>query len=281
MCEVKSMILLKDRVYCPANTDSHSKMLNDLGIKDDRLQADFVKIEITPPNNDFFAPVEDWLFSVDQDNTPDWYVPELDKKRAVEALEVWANTHIFVGKNNFEIAGDGFFYIKNCKNVAVKNATVEACDNSTVEACGCSTVKASGNSTVEAYDNATVKAFDKSTIMAYDNTTIKAFDNATVKASDNATVEACDNATIKACGNATVKAFSNATVKAFSNSTVEAFGNSTVKAYNNSTVIISTNSYAKKEQVTLNENSTLKDCVTKTIYQSGDWKFVKVEQEEV
>lgn len=241
MCEVKSMILLKDRVYCPANTDSHSKMLNDLGIKDDRLQADFVKIEITPPNDDFFAPVEDWLFSVDQDYTPDWYVPELDKKRAVEALEVWANTHIFVGKNDFEIAGDEFFHIKNCKNVAVKNATV----------------KAFGKSTVVAYDNSTVKAYDNATVVAYYNSTVVAF------------------------GNSTVEAYNSSTVKAFGNTTVKAFGNATVKAFGNSTAVISTCSSAKKEQVVLNENSTLKDCGTKTIYQSGDWKFVKVEQEEV
>lgn len=54
-------------------------------------------------------------------------------------------------------------------------------------------------------------------------------------------------------------------------------GNSTVKACDNSTVTLPQSSYNKRENIIISENSTLKDCKTKTIYQSGDWKFVVVE----
>ena len=33
MCKLKSVIVLKDRVYCPDH-DSHQKMLEELGIED-------------------------------------------------------------------------------------------------------------------------------------------------------------------------------------------------------------------------------------------------------
>ena len=78
---------------------------------------------------------------------------------------------------------------------------------------------------------------------------------------------------IKDCKNVTCN---NSTVTACNNSTVMAYGNSTVKAYGNSTVIKTIYSSFNKDRLTLCENSTFKDCKTKTIYQSGDWKFVAV-----
>ena len=191
MCELKSMILLKDRVYCPAETDSHSDMIEALKIKDDKPIADFVKIEITPFEDDIFSDLTKWNFRVDQDNTPDWYVKEIDEQRTRAALKKWADEHIFIGKNDIELKGGGWFYLKNCKDV-------------------------------EAYDSSTVEAYNNSTVKAYDN--------------------------------------------------------STVEAWGSSTVITTEYSYSDIDKFVIMDNSTLKDCRTKTIYQSGDWKFVKVEK---
>ena len=107
---------------------------------------------------------------------------------------------------------------------------------------------------------------------------IKFYDNSTVKAYNNSTVTACDNSTVKAYNNSTVEAYDNSTVKAYNNSTVEAYDNSTVEACDNSTAIIPDWSSNKHDNIVLMQNSTLKDCKTKTIYQSGDWQFVKVEE---
>ena len=189
MCATKSMILLKDRVYCPAETDSHSDMVEALNIRDYRTPPIFVKVEITPPNNDFFAPVSEWVYRVVQDEVPEWYIEEIDKPRAFEALEKWALEHIFICKDDFEIKGGGYFYLKDCKNV-------KACDSATVKAWGSATVKAWGS--------------------------------ATVKACDSATVEACDSATVEACDRATVEAWGSATVEAWGSATVEAWGSATV-----------------------------------------------------
>ena len=68
----------------------------------------------------------------------------------------------------------------------------------------------------------------------------------------------------------------NSTVEAYDNSTVKAWGNSTVKAWGNAIAFIPEYSSAKRESVVLMENSTLKDCKTKTIYQSGSWELVIV-----
>ena len=265
MCSTKSMILLKDSVYCPNDTDSHSDMLVALKIKDDKPIADFVKVEITPPNNDYFADLSKWIFNVDQDNTPDWFVKDFDEQRARKALKEWADSHIFDGKNNFSIQGGRYYYLKDC---------------STVTACGSSTVMAYDSSTVKAYNSSTVTACGSSTVMAYDSSTVKAFGSSTVKAWNSSTVTAWNSSTVTACDSSTVTAYDSSTVKACDSSTVKAFGSSTVKACGGSTVILPSWSSNRKENIKLLDNSTLKDCKTKTIYQAGDWKFVKIEEKK-
>jgi hypothetical protein len=210
MCNVKSGIILKDRVFVPAY-DSHEKMLKELGIKDDRRTPNFIRVELSPIDGDMFTAVEDWKYRVDQDFRPDWYVPEVDEKRMRAAVKEWYDEHVFIRKNDLNIVAknNDCYYLKDCGN-----ATVEASGNATVEAYGNATVRASGNATVEAYDNATV----------------------------------------------------------------EASGNATVEAYGNATVVIPSWSSNKKENIVLMQNSTLKDCNAKTLYQSGDWKLVSVKE---
>jgi len=311
MCQLKSGIILKDRIYI-GEGDSHTDMLKELGIEDNRKNAEtlFVRAELIPPDGDVFADVETWRFNVDQDIRPEWFVEPYEKERMVQAVKEWADKHVLLGRKNEKIS-NGTYYLNDCIDITFYNSIVKACGNSTVEACGNSTVEAYGNSTVMAYGNSTVKAYGNSTVKAYDNSTIKAFYNSTVEAFYNSTVEACgnstveayDNSTVEVYGNSTVKAYGNSTVKAYDNSTVEAFNNSTVKAYDNSTIKAYDNSTVKafynstvkaygnstaiipnysnnnRDNIVLMQNSTLKDCKTKTIYQSGDWQFVKVVEE--
>ncbi|GHU60050.1 hypothetical protein AGMMS49975_28610 [Clostridia bacterium] len=309
MCQFKSGIILKDRVFIP-DYDSHDQMLRELGI-DDTLEnagTKFIRAELSPTDKDIFSDIEGWVLEVDQDTHPDWFVEEVDKKRMVEAVKEWAKNYILVGKNDFSVS-DGKFYLKNCEKVtahedstvkaygnseveaydnstvtAYDNSKVEAYDNSEVEAYGNNTVKAYANSTVDAYCNSTVKAYANSKVEAYDNSTVAAYNNSTVKAYDNSEVETCgnsevgayNNSTVEAHDNSTVEAHDNSTVEAYSNSTVGAYDNSKVEAYDNSRVTINEFSTNKRENIDLKENATLKDCKTKTIHQSGDWKFVKV-----
>lgn len=113
MCQLKSGILLKDRVFIP-DYDSHEDMLGELKIKDteENEKRLFVRAELIPPNDDVFTPVSEWKYRVDQDILPDWYVPEVDEKRMRDAVAEWANDHIHVGKKIEEITS-GLHWIKD------------------------------------------------------------------------------------------------------------------------------------------------------------------------
>ena len=206
MCQLKSCLVLKDRVFCP-DYNSHQQMLEELGIEDDYLHASktFVRVEFTPPDNtkSLMEPLDKWTLNVDQDVTPEWWDAEADRQRVEEAVEAWRREHVFAEGEHSISAGIVY---------ALGNATVKACDNATVKS----------------YDNATVKAWDNSTVIACNSATVTAFDRATVKACDSATVKAFDRATVKAHGNAKVEAFDIAIVKAFDIATVKAYNRAMV-----------------------------------------------------
>lgn len=153
MCRFKSAIILKDRVFIP-DYDSHTDMLEELGIEDNRQNAEklFIRAELSPRNGDVFSNIDNWEFTVDQDITPDWYVKDYDKQRMVEAVKDWAKSHIHIGVDNLIINSGSNHYIKDCTNVQIYgNATVKyICGNATVKyICGDATVeKAIGQATI-------------------------------------------------------------------------------------------------------------------------------------
>ena len=181
MCQFKSAICLKDRVFVP-DYDSHSKMLEELHIEDDFVHASkvFVRVELVPEDGDKTSDVDEWKLNVDQDVLPDWWNENDCLPRIKAAVKVWCNNHIL--RTGMHTARDGIWY-----------------------ACG----------------NATVVAFDNASVVAYNSTSVKAFDDATVGAHGDATVVAYGNASVKACGNASVVAFDEASVVAFDEASVK------------------------------------------------------------
>ena len=142
MCQLKSCLVLKDRVYCP-DYDSHQDMLEKLGIKDDYLGASktFVRVELTPPDGveSLMEPLYRWTLKVDQDVTPEWWDAEADRQRVEEAVEAWRREHVFA---------EGDYIVKAGEVYACGSATVEAYDRATVKAFGSATVTACASAIV-------------------------------------------------------------------------------------------------------------------------------------
>ena len=238
MCQLKSCLVLKDRVFCP-DYNSHQSMLEELDIEDNYLHADktFVRVEFTPPNNkSLIEPLDRWTLKVDQDIVPEWWDEKTDRQRVEEAVEEWRRKHVFTeGKH---IVRTGTVYAYGDAEVQVYNdATVVAYDRATVKAYSNAKVYAFGKTTVKTVSNAPVEAYDDTTVRAYGGAKVEAFDCAVVKAYSNAKVEAHDSATVEAYNSATVEAYGNAKVEAYDRAIVQACDRATVKAYNNAMAI--------------------------------------------
>ena len=124
MCKLKSMIVLKDRIYCPDH-DHHQQMLKELGIEDNYLGASktFVRVELSPANDDITIPVDEWKINVDQDITPEWFDVDEYRERIYETVKAWAAEHIHTSGV-----------------VEIRAGTHWACDSATVKAWGSATV---------------------------------------------------------------------------------------------------------------------------------------------
>lgn len=239
MCRFKSAIILKDEVFVP-DYDHHSKMLAELKIKNTRKNAErlFIRAELLPPNGNVFSPVEEWEFCVDQDIIPDWYVAEHDKRRMIEAVKKWAEKHIFIGKDNLTLSDGGTYYLKNCKDATLR-----------------------GKSTATLRENSTATLRGKSTAILWENSTAILWENSTVTL----------------FGDNTATLYGDSTAILWGNSTAILYVNSTAILYADSTAILPNSFLAGRvDNCVLMGNSTLKDCKTKTIYQSGSWKYVEV-----
>ena len=101
MCQFKSGIILKNRiVLAPVYNDSHSALLNQLGIEDDyeNMTRKFVRAELVPKNGDRAIDPKEWRYIVDQDVVPDWYSedPERYENEFRAAVEEYVKEHIVI-----------------------------------------------------------------------------------------------------------------------------------------------------------------------------------------
>ena len=157
MCMFKSMLLLKDKVFCP-NYDSHEDMINETGMEHGPMRENFVRVEITPPDDDLTVPIDKWEYKVDQDYLPEWYVEEVDKPRCFDALKAWAVKHILIGQEVPEVKQDEFVMLVNC-NTGIVKGTVKEVLGGTVQKVRGGTVQEvrDGGTVQEVWDGGTVQ----------------------------------------------------------------------------------------------------------------------------
>lgn len=149
MCEFKSGIIFKNRVVlAPLGNESHSDLLESLGVEDNEFNASkkFVRAELTPPNGSIIiSDISKWQYKVDQDIVPDWYSndPEryeqefkdtvkdfMEKNFTEDFGYYWTNiqidgktyhfmcgvlTHMNFGKNNNYAESNIRKYLEECK----------------------------------------------------------------------------------------------------------------------------------------------------------------------
>ncbi len=138
MCQFKSGVILKNKVVvAPGENDSHSDLLESLGIKDDYLNATktFVRAELVPENNEWWVNPEEhpekWNFVVDQDITPDWFDREEYGKSFREAVCSWWKDHVLVDQKIDEL-NSGFYLLKRCEVKKLCNDVKVLLDSSQV-----------------------------------------------------------------------------------------------------------------------------------------------------
>ena len=120
MCQFKSGIIFKNRVVlAPAENESHSALLESLGVEDttENAMTKFVRIELVPKDDDKTTDVSEWKYIVDQDITPDWYDEDIERyeQEFREAVKEHLKDRFIImcGKawNKVKINENGTYYV--------------------------------------------------------------------------------------------------------------------------------------------------------------------------
>jgi hypothetical protein len=252
MSELKSGIILKGSVFIP-DYDNYNQMLKELNIKDTQKNAEtlFVKVQLIPKNNNIFSDVNTWTFIINQDIIPEWFVAENEEKRMKEAVKKWYNKHVFIKINDLELS-NGVYYLKDCKNANITNGICMIY--------GDSSSKHFGNCFSKHYNDCKSEHHDNSNSIHHDNCFSVHYD---------------DTKSIH---------YGNSSSEHFNESVGTHFNNNISKHFNDSLGIMLNHYSSKKENIILYDNSTLKDCVNKIVYQNSNkqyddsnWKLILVD----
>lgn len=238
MCRMKSCLVLKNRVFCPAY-DSHQDMLKELGIEDNETNAmkTFVRVELTPPktsvsyfDDKYFtslqAPLSEWKLVIDQDILPDWWEPAICRPAIEQEIQKWLNKYVLINQENKIIVGNGHkdkYYLYNCKYISLIDT------NSVMK--NCSDIWCDGGNSIIALDSklssgknldnqyyiygcSALRAYNKTPVWAYDESRVCSYVG-NVYLRDNATCEARGETNVIAKGKPSVIAYDNAIVRAY------------------------------------------------------------------
>jgi len=111
MCQIKSGIVLKDRVFCPLDYDSHEEMIKELGLDDKTTSPNFVRVEIVPKDGNIFNhKLNNWELQVDQDFKPDWFSKKFAEAEMKKELEKWWEER-FIISGKIEKIDKGRWYL--------------------------------------------------------------------------------------------------------------------------------------------------------------------------
>ena len=138
MCRFKSGIILKNKVVvAPGENDSHSDLLESLGINDDYFGATnvFVRAELVPVNDEWWIdPAEEpdkWQFIVDQDMRPEWFDESEHEKVFREAVCGWWKERVLIDQK-LEDLSSGYYRLKRCEVKKLLNDVKVLLDSSQV-----------------------------------------------------------------------------------------------------------------------------------------------------
>ena len=160
MCRFKSGIILKTRcVVAEGANDSHGDLLEQLNIRDTETNAmtKFVRVELLPPEDEWWTDPDTWDINVDQDILPDWYKEDPEKYNAEfrQAVKDWWKGHVLINQKIDELSS-GYYRLKRCEVKKLLKDVQVMCDSSAVqEMCDSSTVQ-------EMYGSSTVRSYQES-----------------------------------------------------------------------------------------------------------------------
>ena len=131
MCSFKSALVLRDEtrkggieLFFSPWTESHHELALMRGLKDLDTRLDVAKVEYSPPSPDKAAEVDEYVFKLDQERSPDWWTDEI-KADVIERLKTYIRS-IIITKDVALLIGGQFIITGKARVETAKTCMIYA-----------------------------------------------------------------------------------------------------------------------------------------------------------
>ena len=239
MCNPASFVLTKDRVFWSKKTDSHDKIINEYSLCESirnespaTCEACTLKVEIVPPSkNAFDAPLNEWIFLIDQDIMPKWFDAVADEKRARDVLVEWAKSKLIRSGENRDV-NEGDCILAICGGVVseIRGGTVSKICGGTVSKIYGGTVSEICGGTVSSICGGTVSEICGGTVSLIWGGTVSSIYGGTVSKIYGGTVSSIFGGTVSKIYGGTVSSICGGVVSEICGGTVSKIWGGTVSS---------------------------------------------------
>ena len=138
MCREASFVLTKSSSFWSQVSDSHEEIIEENSLQEGpnpKLNPYLLRVECIPVGGDFRIPVEDWVFSYDQDILPEWADQERDEKRTKKAAALWLASKVVLPNETRNVQHNQYVYAVYgiVRNVWNNGVVQNVCDNGVVQ----------------------------------------------------------------------------------------------------------------------------------------------------
>jgi hypothetical protein len=103
MCVPFSCIVTTEKVLWSKFSESHEDIIRENGLKDG-WRVMFVRCELIPRDRDYSTDPREWVFRVNQDILPNWWVCDLGRERVVKEAYKWQAAKVIMPKHQIVYA---------------------------------------------------------------------------------------------------------------------------------------------------------------------------------
>ena len=230
MCHPASFVLTKDSIFYSEHSDSHEDIIKEFGLNPDGVRGpNVVRVEISPENNKFDLPLRKWVFKVDQDILPDWWIQQKGERRTRIALKSWAEKKLVLPKDDGKTIQKGNVIIYNSSACLYNNSSAKLYGDSSADLFNNSSAELCNNSSAYLYNNSFAVLCDNSSAELYNNSSAKLYGNSSAKLYGNSSAKLHDNSFAELCNNSSANLYNNSSAVLCDNSSAELYNNSSAE----------------------------------------------------
>ncbi len=236
MCKFFSVIVTKKSIVWDIDIDNHTTLLEKAGIKDEKKDPNFVRVELLPKDSDVFNhDLKNWKLHVDQDFKPDWF-DENDAEKRVKKLVGEVFVGRFIKSKIKEITAGRWFLGTGGTIQYVRGGTIQCVSGGTIQYVRGGTIQCVSGGTIQYVRGGTIQDVSGGTIQYVSGGTIQDVSGGTIQCVSGGTIQYVSGGTIQYVRGGTIQCVRGGTIQYVRGGTIQYVRGGTIQDVSGGTI---------------------------------------------